>query len=53
VFRSGSKRTESMWVRSTLYRPGTDHAVASMLLNLATMKESYAAYEAERAALYG
>jgi hypothetical protein len=53
VFRSGSKRTESLWVRSTLYRPDTDHAVASMLLNLATMKESYAAYEAERAALYG
>jgi hypothetical protein len=53
VFRSGSKRTESMWVRSTLYRPGTDHAVASMLLNLATMKESYAPYAAERAALYG
>ena len=53
VFLSGSRRTESLWVRSTLYTPGTDHAVASMLLNLATMKESYAPYEQERAALYG
>jgi hypothetical protein len=53
VFLSGSRRTESMWVRSTLYRPGTDHAVASMLLNLATMKESYEPYAREHAALYG
>lgn len=53
VFRSGSKRTESMWVRSTLYRAGTDAAVASMLLNMATMKESYAPYQAEHAKLYG
>jgi len=53
VFLSGSRRTESLWARSTLYTPGTDHAVASMLLNLATMKESYAPYEQERAALYG
>jgi len=53
VFLSGSRRTESLWVRSTLYTPGTDRAVASMLLNLATMKESYAPYEQERAALYG
>jgi len=53
VFLSGSRRTESLWARSTLYQAGTDHAVASMLLNLATMKESYAPYAQERAALYG
>ncbi len=53
VFLSGSRRTESLWARSTLYRPGADQAVASMLLNLATMKDSYAPYAQERAALYG
>ena len=50
---SGSRRTESLWVRSTLYAAGTDRRVATMLLNSATLKESYASYEAERAALYG
>jgi hypothetical protein len=53
IFMSGSRRTESMWTRSTLYIAGTDHIVASMILNLATMKESYARYEEDRAALYG
>ena len=49
---SGSRRTESMWVRSTLYTPGTDKKAAVMLLNLATMKETYARYAEEHAALY-
>jgi hypothetical protein len=53
VALSGSRRTESMWVRSTLYTSGTDRKVASMLLNLASMKESYAPYAQEHAALYG
>jgi len=53
VFLSGSRRTESMWVRSMLYRAGTNRQVASMLLNLATMKETYARYADEYAALYG
>ncbi len=53
IFLSGSRRTESMWVRSTLYGTGTEHKVAVMLLNLATMKETYAPYAAEYAALYG
>ncbi|HEX4181863.1 MAG TPA: hypothetical protein VHY34_01245 [Caulobacteraceae bacterium] len=53
IFMSGSRRTESMWTRSTLYIAGADHIVASMILNLATMKESYARYEEDRAALYG
>jgi hypothetical protein len=53
VFLSGSRRTESMWARSTLYKAGTDQKVASMLLNVASMKESYARYQEEKAALYG
>ncbi|WP_174299729.1 hypothetical protein [Caulobacter sp. S45] len=53
VAMSGSRRTESLWVRSTLYAAQTDRKVATMLLNLATLKESYAPYAAERAALYG
>ena len=53
VALSGSRRTESVWVRSTLYAGGTDHRVAAMLLNLATMKETYARYAEEHAALYG
>jgi hypothetical protein len=42
-----------VWVRSTLYLPRTDREVAAMLLNLATMKETYAPYAKEHAALYG
>ena len=53
VALTGSRRTESMWVRSTLYARGTERKVAAMLLNLATMKETYAAYAKEHAALYG
>jgi hypothetical protein len=53
VALSGSRRTESMWVRSTLYAPGTERKIAQMLLNLATMKETYAPYAKEHAALYG
>jgi hypothetical protein len=53
VSLSGSRRTESMWMRSTLFGAGTARPVASMLLNLATMKETYAPYAKEHAALYG
>jgi hypothetical protein len=53
VALSGSRRTESMWVRSTLYAAGSERKVATMLLNLATMKETYAPYAKEHAALYG
>jgi hypothetical protein len=53
VALTGSRRTESVWVRSTLYSSGTDREVAAMLLNLATMKETYAPYAKEHAALYG
>lgn len=53
VALSGSRRTESMWVRSTLFAPGEERKIAQMLLNLATMKETYAPYAREHAALYG
>ena len=53
VSLSGSRRTESMWVRATLFAVGTTRRVATMLLNLATMKETYAPYAREYAALYG
>ena len=53
VSLSGSKRTESMWVRSTLFAQGSDRKVAQMLLNLALMKESYAHYAQDYESLYG
>jgi hypothetical protein len=53
VFLSGSRRTESLWVKTRLYRPGGDEVVATMLLNGASMKESYARYAEEHASLYG
>jgi hypothetical protein len=52
VALSGSRRTESMWVRTTVF--ATDEKpVATMLLNLASIKDSYANYEREHKALYG
>lgn len=53
VALSGSRRTESMWVLSTLYRSETSQVVASMLLNMATLKQSYEAYQTDYAVLYG
>jgi len=53
VFLSGSRRTESLWVKTRVYAPGQDEVLATMLLNSATMKESYAPYAVEYAALYG
>ncbi len=53
VALSASRRTESLWVRTSVLRPGTDRVVALMLLNLASLKDSYAPYARERAALYG
>ncbi|MCC6921230.1 MAG: hypothetical protein IT548_18705 [Alphaproteobacteria bacterium] len=48
---SESKRTESMWVRTHVYAPGGHDVLATMLLNSAIMKESYAPYAAEHAEL--
>jgi len=52
VALSGSRRTESMWVRTTVFS-ADNVAVATMLLNLASIKQSYARYEEEYAGLYG
>jgi hypothetical protein len=49
---TGSRRTESMWVRSDVFHPGENKIIASMLLNHAILKDSYAPYAEERAALY-
>ena len=40
---SGSRRTESMWIRTNLYRAGTNECVATMLMNQASLKEMPAA----------
>lgn len=53
VFLSGSRRTESAWIRSRLFRPGASEPTAMMLLNSAVLKDTYAPYAAEHAALYG
>lgn len=50
---TGTRRTESVWVRTRLFRPGEDAPVATMLLNLAVLKDSYDGYDAERLRLYG
>ena len=52
VALSGSRRTESLWVRTTVYA-SDDSPVATMLLNLASIKDSYAPYQPEYAGLYG
>jgi hypothetical protein len=52
VALSGSRRTESVWVRTTVFA-ADDKSVATMLLNLASIKDSYANYESEYKELYG
>ena len=52
VALSGSRRTESYWTRTFVYRPGASKVIATMLLNQATLKDSYARYAEEHAALY-
>jgi hypothetical protein len=49
VFLSGSKRTESMWVKTRIFAPGGSDVLATMLLNSASLKDSYANYAAEAA----
>ena len=51
VALSGSRRTESLWVRTSVF--ASDNVpVATMLLNLASIKDSYASYAQEHAELY-
>jgi hypothetical protein len=50
VALSESKRTESYWVRTRIFDRGRTRLKAQVLLNHATLKESYAGYEAALAA---
>jgi hypothetical protein len=47
VALSGSRRTESLWIRTRVFMPGGDEVLATMLLNAAYMKDSFPGYEAE------
>lgn len=51
VALSGSRRTESIWIETKVYRPGGTAAVASMILSTASLKESYADYDKVASAL--
>ena len=42
-----SRRTESMWIRTSIRDPQSGDLVATSLLNSASLKTSYAAYEEE------
>lgn len=44
-----SKRTESYWVRTRIFDEHGQNLKAEMLLNHATLKQSFAGYDAERA----
>ena len=48
---SESARTESAWVRTQVFEAGAQKLVAEMILNGATLKLSYANYEADARAL--
>jgi hypothetical protein len=50
VALSESARTESYWVRTRIYDAAGERLKAEMLLNHATLKHSYAGYEAARGA---
>ena len=52
VALSGSRRTESAWVKTRVFGK-SGAVVATMLLNMATLKDSYAPYEMEYRQLYG
>ena len=51
VALSESKRTESCWIETRVFDASTRDLVAVVLLNSATMKESYAPYAEEARAL--
>ena len=53
IARTGSRKTESLWVEYSIYRAGEGDPVATMLLNLASLKASYPDYAADARALYG
>ena len=51
VALSESRRTESNWVKTSVFDPDSRELVAEVILNSATMKDSYAKYAEEAAAL--
>ena len=53
IARSGSRKTESLWVEYRIYRETDDEPAATMLLNLASLKQSYPDYASDGRALYG
>ncbi len=53
VALSESRRTESYWVRTSILEEASGDLCAEMLLNHATLKHSYANYDAELEALTG
>jgi hypothetical protein len=48
VALSGSRRTESLWIRTRVFLPDGAEVLATMLLNAAYLKSSYPDYEAEQ-----
>ena len=48
---SESRRVESNWIKTSIFDGETDALVAEMTLNSATVKDSYASYAADAAAL--
>ena len=52
VALSGSRRTESAWIKTRVFDK-SGMIAATMLLNMATLKDSYAPYEEEHRRLYG
>ena len=51
VALSESRRTESNWIKTSVYDADTKQLCAEVILNSATMKASYAKYEEDAAAL--
>jgi hypothetical protein len=49
VALSESKRTESYWVKTRIFDAAGEKLKAEMLLNHATLKQSYAGYDEARA----
>lgn len=48
---SESRRTESNWIKTSILDPATDELVAEVILNSATLKDSYEKYAEDAAAL--
>lgn len=48
---SESRRTESNWIKTSVFDPDSHELVAEVILNSATMKDSYAKYAEEAAEL--